>query len=63
MDPLTNCSRKRRFPDGATARAALASWRAAAAAGDAPKITGSPQAYRCKTGKHWHIGRRAKVRN
>lgn len=22
MDPLTNCSRKQRFPDGATARAA-----------------------------------------
>lgn len=62
MDALTNCARKERFPTKAAAQAALARWRAAVRAGSAPKITGTPRAYRCKTGKHWHIGRLGGVR-
>lgn len=61
-DALTNCARKRRFPTKADAQAALAAWRATAAAGRAAKIAGNPRVYRCKTGRHWHIGRRDKVR-
>lgn len=58
MDALTNCARKERFATRAEAAAALAQWRAASASGRAAKITGTPRAYRCKTGRHWHIGRR-----
>lgn len=58
MNLLTSCTRKRAYPDEAAARAALAQWRADAAAGLVPKITGSPRPFRCPAGRHWHLGTR-----
>jgi hypothetical protein len=57
MDPITNCARKDSYPDRKTARAALAGMkRAKTARGE--KITGTLGVFRCKMGRHWHIGRR-----
>jgi hypothetical protein len=54
MDPFTNCARKDRYPDKASAARALAAMYARGG------VVGRPVAYRCKvagTGRHWHIGR------
>lgn len=57
MDPFTNCARKDPYPDKETARAALADMiRSKRDRGE--KITGSLTTYKCKMGRHFHIGRR-----
>jgi hypothetical protein len=62
LDAITNCLRKDPYPDEKAARAALAGMkRAKAARGE--KIVGDLRAFRCKMGRHWHIGTRDGRRN